>query len=215
MQIRWNGLGSFTIIGKPISGEVTLVTDPFDASTGLRFPRALSVSLIVQSHDSNGANNSAAVLKEGDKPWFLVHHAGEYEVRGVFVIGIHAPLKDGTPHSIYRLELEDMSIGFLVALDRPLTDKEMEYLGAIDILIIPAGGKIVLSPQEAAAAVAQIEPRLIIASYVNSEGLKTALASAQDLAQEIGCATQVVNTLKITKSALPQDDELMILLSRS
>lgn len=215
MQINWNGLGSFTIVGKPIAGEVTLVTDPYQNSTGLRFPRAQSASIIVQSHDSNGANNSEAIQKEGEKSPFLVSHAGEYEVRGIFVTGIHAPLQDVTPHTVYRIELEDIAIGFLGALDRTLSDKEMEYLGAIDILIVPAGGKTVLDAKQAADLISRIEPRLVIASYIHSDGLNAPLADAWALAREIGCATEEVNKLKITKTGLPQDDEKMIIFSRS
>jgi len=215
MQISWNGLGSFVISGKPIQGEVSLVTDPYQNETGLRFPRTLSASLVVQSHQSEMADNLEAVASPEDKKTFVVRHAGEYEVSGLFVTDVNAPLKDGTAHTVYRIELEDISIGFLGALDRELTDKEMEYLGAIDILIVPAGGGSVLNAKGAAGVVGQIEPRLVIPSYVQVDGLKTKLDSEDAFIKELGVSKEEMNKLKITKSALPQEDMGVIVLSRS
>ncbi len=215
MQISWNGLGSFVITGKPIAGEVSLVTDPYQNETGLRFPRTLSASLVIQSHESEISNNLGAIASPEDKKTFVVHHAGEYEVSGVFVTGVNTPLKDGTTHTIYRIELEDISVGFLGALDRELTDKEMEYLGAIDVLIVPACGGTVLSAKVAATVVGQIEPRLVIPSHIQVDGLKLKFDSEDAFVKELGATKEEMNKLKITKGALPQEDMGVIVLSRS
>src|SRR5688572_15864701 len=116
MQISWNGLGSFTVVSKPGQGDVTLVTDPFDASTGLKLPRALAASIVVVSHDAKEANNTSAVAGEERKHPFVVNHPGEFEVQGVFVHGIRAPKKDGSEHAIYRFTAEGIRVGFLGAI---------------------------------------------------------------------------------------------------
>lgn len=214
MQISWNGLSSFVIKGKTTLGEVSLVTDPYDNSVGLRFPRTLTSAIVVQSHDAPEANNVSAVPgEEGETPFF-VHHAGEYEVQGIFVTGVQAKKKDGTPHSIYRIRLEDVKIGFLGALDRELTDREIEALGEIDVLIVPIGGGKVLDKDEASDLVSQIEPRLVIPSYYDVSGLKQKLDKVEGFCKELACPREDINKLKITRSSLPVDEINVRVLSR-
>lgn len=215
MQVNWNGLSSFTIKGKPIQGEVTLVTDPYESSTGLRFPRSLAAGLVVESHDAPEASNSDAINEEGEGKTFVVRHAGEYEVKGIFVTGISASKKDGTAHSIYCIDLEGMSVAFLGALDRKLSDAEVAALGPIDILIVPAGGGTVLDAKGAAEVVAQVEPRIVIPSYVNVKGLKAKLASADGICKELAGPREDLNKLKITKTGLPAEDMKIVVLSRA
>lgn len=214
MQITWNGLGSFTILSRPIQGDVALVTDPYDAPTGLKLPRALAASIVVQSHDAPEAANAAAVAGEGGGKPFLIHHAGEYEVKGMFVHGVRAPRKDGTDHTIYRISAEGIRIAFLGAIDRELKDKELEKLGNIDILILPVGGNSVLSKEKANDVVSQVEPRLVIPSYFDTKGVKMKLDGVDGFCKELSCPTEEVNKLKISKSSLPQDDINVAVLSR-
>ena len=215
MNISWNGFGSFTITGKPLDGEVTLATDPYQGTFGLRFPRTLKASILATSHDGDYANNLVAISPEGDNRIFKITHAGEYEVRGIFVKGITAPKKDGTEHTIYKFTLEDVRIGFLGALDRKLKDNEVEALGEIDVLIVPVGGKLVMDSSIAAEVVGQVEPRLVIPSYVSVKGVKEKFSDVKDFCKEIACASEEVNKAKITKSGLPQEDMRMMILSRS
>ncbi len=212
MQINWNGLGSFTIVTKPAQAEVTLVTNPFTHSE-LKF-KSVEASLVVQTHQGSDTNNLGAVLPEraqAGKKIFYIPHAGEYEVQGVFVTGIHAPKKDGSIHTIYRFDVEGMRVGFLGALDRSLTTLEVEGLGPIDILIVPAGGQDVLTASQAAEAVSLVEPRLVIAAYVDEGGY----GSVEALKRELGCQSEEVSKLKITRASLPEEDMKMVVFKTS
>ena len=216
MKISWNGLGSVTIMGKPLQGEVTLVTDPYQNETGLRFPRTLKASVVVSSHEGPEANNIEAVAGEGltVNP-FPIRYAGEYEVKVIFVTGISAPLKDAPPHTIYRFDLEDISLGYLGALDRPLTDREVERLGSIDILFVPSGGGPVLDANAAAGVVSQVEPRMVIPTDVYAKGMKQKVSDVEGICKELSCAREDMNTLNIKKSSLPSEDMQITVLSRS
>jgi hypothetical protein len=212
MQIAYNGLGSFTISAKPMQAEVTVVTNPFN-SPNTKF-KTVAASLAVSSHDGKDANNFSAVEPEhpeDKKDVFNIPHAGEYEVGGIAVTGVDAPRKDGTPHAIYRFDAEGMKIGFLGALDRTLSEKEIESLGPIDILILPAGGKSVLSATQAAEVVAQIEPRVVIPSYVDGGD---EYGTADALKRELGCPTEEVNKYKIVRAGLPEEDMKLVTFTK-
>lgn len=212
MQISWNGLGCFTLVTKPVQGEVTVVTNPFKAQDDLKV-KGGTASLILQTHEGKDTDNVSIFEpehpEEGRKI-FIIKHAGEYEVQGVFVIGIDAPKKDGTPHTLYRIDAEGMHVGFLGALDRQLTAKEIDILGTIDILIVPTGGSGVLSAQDASAVVAQIEPRLVIPSYADTGEY----ASFDVVKREMGCLTDEMPKLKVTRAQLPEEDMRMTILQR-
>jgi hypothetical protein len=210
MQISWNGLGSFTLVVKVGQSDVTVVTNPFKVVGDLKM-KGGAASIIVQSHegkDTDGLGAFESEHPEEGRKVFVVQHAGEYEVQGVFVIGIDVPKKDETPHTIYRIDAEGMHVGFLGALDRPLSAKEIDALGTIDILIAPAGGNGVLSAQDASAVIGEIEPRMVIPSYVGSGSY----ATVDVFKREIGCPTEETTKLKITRAQLPEEDMRMVVL---
>ncbi len=213
MIITWHGLSCFELTTKTAHGDVTVVIDPYAADLGLR-QRSLTAQLVLSSHDADDANAISAV--EG-KP-FVIRAPGEFEAKGVFAYGVDVPLKgDGkkkTPHTIYRLESEDMYLAHLGALDRELTNTELEQLKNIDILMVPVGGGRVMNPKLAADVVNQIEPRVVIPMTYAVDGLKESLAPATDFLKALGAKPEAVSKYKILKKDLPQEDMQVVLLSR-
>ncbi|MFA5945959.1 MAG: MBL fold metallo-hydrolase [Patescibacteria group bacterium] len=212
MQIAYNGFGSFTFTFKPAQADVTLVTNPF-VSPSVKF-KSVAASLVVSSHDGKDANNFKDISPEHPdegQQVFPVSHAGEYEVRGVFVTGIDAPKKDGTPHAIYRFDCEGIHIGYLGALDRGLTEKEIDALGPIDVLILPAGGNGVLTASQATEIVSQIEPRIVIPSYANGED---GYGTADAIKRELSGPTEEVSKFKIVKAGLPEEDMKLVTFTK-
>lgn len=214
MQITWNGLGSFSISTKPIQGEVTVVTDPFSDKVGVKLPRALTASIILQSHGGDMASNVKAVTAEEGKHPFVISYAGEFEVKGVFVHGIRAPKKSGEEHTIYRISTEGIRIAFLGALDRTLKDDELKRLGDVDILIVPVGGNDVASKTIANDIVSQVEPRVVIPSHYEIKGLKEKQEGVEGFCKEVACPNEEMNKYKVNKKTLPQEDMQMVILSK-
>lgn len=215
MQIQWQGLGLFCISGKVGSEEVTVITDPYKEDFGLRPPRTIAAQMVAQSHDGPMANNVDIATAVEDHNLFIVTHAGEFESSGIFINGINAPKKDGSAHTIYRIFLEEMSVAFLGALDRPLTDAEVEALGDVHILLVPVGGTDVLSGEEAAALVAQVEPRLVIPYAFSVEGEDSSHVTEDKFIRSLGIARKDETKFKIAKSALPEEDTELVVLSRT
>lgn len=194
MIITWNGEGSFTIVAKPAQSDVTVVLNPFSVPTRIK-PQA--ASLVVSSHDDKDANAFSLVSPEHPeegKKVFPVTHAGEYEVQGVFVHGVHAAKKDGSPHTIYRITAEGIRVGYLGALDRNVTTAELEQLGSVDVLLIALGeGR--MSPTLAPEVIHAVDPLIVLPAY---EGGALAL----------GCPTEEVAKCKISKSQLVGVEEM-------
>jgi L-ascorbate metabolism protein UlaG (beta-lactamase superfamily) len=216
MNISWQGLSSFHISSKNTDKEASLVIDPYDNKTGLRFPRSLEADIVLSSHNEEDANNISAIQGEP----FVINSAGEYEIKGVFVFAIPASLKgegkrENLPHLIFRIESEGMQLAHLGALDRELTDEELQELNNIDILMIPAGNNRVMSPKVAAKVIGQIEPRVVIPMTYALTNLKEKLESVDEFCKAMGaCRQEASAKFKIQRKDLPEDDMLIMKLER-
>ena len=213
MNIFWHGFSCVRIETETRIGPVSLVTDPFDGETGVRFPKNLTPDIVVLSHQEKKRFS----MDFENKP-FLIHDPGEYEVKGVFVFGIPVPGADKAhPHSVmYRFNIEGMSIGFLGGLERVPTDQEVSLLEDIDILLIPVGGGSLLTPQKAMETITRIEPRLVIPLGHYIEGMKDETSHVDTFCQAMGaCKRNDVTKFKIQKKDLPADETIITVIEKS
>lgn len=214
MQIYWHGLSSVRIECQHGDTTATLVTDPYGADSGLKFPRGIATDIAVLSNQ----NRELFPLGVLDGKPFVVADPGEYEVGGVFMYAFPLP-SEGTsyPHALaYRFEIEGMSIGFLGAANRKLTADEIGRLENIDILLLPVGGDDRLSAKLAVETMTAIEPRIVIPLYHHIEGLKKTLGTADAFCQEIGSCQRVdAAKLKIARKDLPSEDLIVHVLQQS
>ena len=213
MTISWQGLSCFEITAKGAAGEATVVFDPYDNSTGLRFPRTLEAQVACMSHDASDANNLAAVTGNP----FLIKSPGEYEIRDIFFYAFSAPLAaaPAANHMIIRLEAEEMNLAHLGALDRELSASEMEKMQNIDILMIPVGGGRVLDAKKAETVISQIEPRVIIPMTYDLPNQKEKFAAVEDFCKALRVfRKEEMNKYKAARKDLPEEDTLIVVLNR-
>ncbi|MFA5828260.1 MAG: MBL fold metallo-hydrolase [Candidatus Shapirobacteria bacterium] len=84
-------------------------------------------------------------LNDGEK--VILRGPGEYEVGGVEVLGVGA----GSGDTVYVINVDGVTIGILGEISEVLTDKKIERINAVDVLMASVGGekvvggKIVLS----------------------------------------------------------------------
>jgi len=140
MYITWLGYSCFKIQDKTTPDGVTLVTDPFDKSLGLKVPN-FEADVVTISHEHAGHNNSDALRGQP----FVINSAGEYDIKGIMVEGVESyhDDKEGSKYGkniIYRIEIDDISIVHLGDLGQKLDSKQLEKIGQVDILLIPVGG---------------------------------------------------------------------------
>lgn len=214
MQIFWQGYSSIRIETKQAEEACTIMTDPFQNESAMRLPRATEPDLLLLSNQDTKIFNVDGVAGSP----FTISEPGEYEVGGVFVYGIQdTDADEGAKRPfIYRIEAEDMSVAFLGGLNRTLTNKEIESLGNIDILILPVGGGEVYDAKTASKIMSQVEPRIVIPVHYHISGIKTKLGTVDQFCSALGvCKREDVNKLKISKKDLPADDVLIMVVERT
>jgi L-ascorbate metabolism protein UlaG (beta-lactamase superfamily) len=207
MDITSLGHSSFRIRGK----VATVVTDPFDSSfTGLKFPKHVAADIVTVSH--NHKDHNAISQIEGSP--FIVSGPGEYEIKEVGIVGIpsHHDQDKKELNTIYRIEMEDLSIVHLGDLGRMLTTDEVDELDGVDILMIPIGGTHTVDAAQAAKLVSEIEPTIIIPMHYQRPGLKDTLAPLSAFLKEMGQETVTAQPkLSVSKSKLPEQKQIIVL----
>jgi L-ascorbate metabolism protein UlaG (beta-lactamase superfamily) len=141
----------------------------------------------------------------------LIDGPGEYEVKNCTIKGIaakpHSSLKDGDKSAtMYRLDIEDTSIAIIGHVDVNLTDDQLEFLGVVDILVIPVGGYgYTLEPKEAANLVKKIEPKTVIPTHYADDSIKYEVqqASIDEFIKELGSTVEEYPKLKVKAGLLP------------
>jgi L-ascorbate metabolism protein UlaG (beta-lactamase superfamily) len=199
MEITWYGQSCFRLRSKGLA----VVTDPYNPEIGLKLPR-LAATIITVSHDHSDHNYVSAV-KSGA---FVISGPGEYEVLGIFVLGM-ASFHDANGgeesgrNTAYRIEFEDLSICHLGDLGHVPNQEQVELLTGADILLVPVGGHSTLSAAKAAEVVNLLEPGIVIPMHYKVPGLLAQLDTPKRFLNELGVESpEMLETLTVTRAEL-------------
>jgi L-ascorbate metabolism protein UlaG (beta-lactamase superfamily) len=112
---------------------------------------------------------------------------GEYEVSDVSIIGIaaqaHVDEPDKLNATIFKLVFGDQNILITGHIDPKLSDKQLEAIGQVDILVVPVGGNgYTVDAGGALQIIKAIEPKLVIPTHYADKDLKFTVPQ-QELAQ--------------------------------
>lgn len=202
MTIQWYGQSCFKI-NSP-GGHLTVVTDPFDKSIGLTPPR-ISADIVTVSHDHFDHNNIKTV--SGDP--FVINMPGEYEVKGVKIIGVNSfhdneQGKERGSNTIYLIEMDDLTVCHLGDFgEETLSPNQLEALNTVNILIIPVGGVYTIDASKAGKIIKQVEPNIVIPMHYKIKGLKVDLDGVDKFTKEMGMEkTTPVNKFTVKKKDL-------------
>lgn len=213
MDITYLGHSCFRIRGK----NATVVCDPYDAKIGLKFPKHVEADVVTVSHDHPDHNAVGQI--EGSP--FVVSGPGEYEIKGVGVVGygvFHDNEKGATrgKNTMYRIEVDGVSIVHLGDLGHTLSSDEVDQLDGVNILMVPVGGFYTIDASQAVHVVNDIEPLIVIPMHYGRQELSADLASklspVSAFLKEIGKESVVPQPkLTISKDKLPAEMQVVVL----
>jgi L-ascorbate metabolism protein UlaG (beta-lactamase superfamily) len=203
------GHSAFRLRGK----DVTVVTDPFSDKLGFSMGK-VTADIVTISHQSP---NHSFVEGVGGDPR-VVDGPGEYEVADMLIAGVATATEPGKGpiNTAYVLRFEDLTVCHLGDLNNQLTDKQVEELGSIDVLLIPVGGAKTIGPAEASQLVARLDPSLVIPMHYRLSGSTVAdLAPIEHFSREMGSKDVVPEPrLTVSKGALAGETRLVVLEAR-
>jgi len=194
---------------------VTVVCDPYSPSpAGLKY-QAIDSHLVTQSSDDEDHNSKDKLL---GNPVF-VQGPGEYEVKGVRVIGLRTDT-NAKPNTIYHLVIDGINILHCGLLNRKLDEKEIDDLGGVDVLIVPVGALDTLNPHDVVELITKLEPSIVIPTYYHQAHLnEKRYGKLQDLSlflKEIGKPDVAPQSkFSITKDKMPEEMQIVVLSTAS
>lgn len=194
MHFIWHGNTSFTLQSK----NADIVLDPPSEKSGIKQMKQ-KANIVTVSNESLGMVDSSTI---GGDP-FIMNHPGEYEVGGIMIEGIDIPHeKDGIVDrrsTVFTIKDDDVTVCHLGFLDRQLTQKELDRIGVVDVLLLPIGGEETINPAVAAKVMNAIEPKSVIPMYSKEGSASDALASLSDFEKELSVELEAAEKKVILK----------------
>ncbi len=203
MQINYWGESFFGFDIKNVSNEkvTVIVNSPYEKDSKLKSPKIDSDILLLTDSQTKISD-----IQKKNSQLFLINQAGEYEKKGVFIKGI-AFLDQGEKffNIIYKIEAEKVKVCYLPNFSpKKLSPEQLEEIGQIDVLIVPAGEESSFGSKETADIISQIEPRIVIPMvYGNIEKFLKVMGAEKIEAQK---------KVKIDQKSLPKEETEIIIL---
>lgn len=207
MQITYYGYTCFKIQSQ---GKITVITDVFDKSIGLK-PPLLKADILTYSCAHFDCGD--IMEKNNESQLFVINNPGEYEVSGIMIDGISAKhseklQQESFDTTLYIFRIDEMVLCHLGDLgQKELNEDQLDIIGEVDILMVPVGGNYTADYKSAAHIVNQVEPRIVIPMAYRLPGLKVKLDEIDLFFKEIGISPkEKVDKLKIAKKDLPPEE---------
>ena len=209
MELTYLGHSTFRLRGK----DVTIVTDPHPPELGAPMGKP-SAHIVTISHDS--PNHSFAEGVSGSPR--IVSGPGEYELADILIAGVATSMEPriGPTNTAYVFRVEDLNICHLGDLRDKLTDKQIEEIGSVDVLLVPVGGGSAIGPAKAAAVITQLEPSVVVPMHYRTDGpAPDGLEPVDPFCREVGMKEYTPEPkLSITKGSLSSEVRIVVLESK-
>ena len=219
MDITYLGHSCF----KLKSTGATVVTDPYENSLGFNLP-SVSADVVTVSHDHGDHNNIKAVSRTArrDRP-FVIDEIGEYEILGVSVFGVASYHDDEEgakrgKNRIFSILIDGVSVVHLGDLGHQLSDKQVEQINGVDVLLVPVGGVYTIDPAGAAKVVADLEPAMVVPMHYKTDKHNPeafgGLAGVDEFLKEMGVGNvERTDKLSVSRVSLPEETKVVVLES--
>jgi len=205
MHISWLGQTCVKLQTKNIDEDVVILIDAYKPQKG-DFPRSFTPQIALYSHSTK----DAATLSQNP---FVLDTIGECEVKNA---GIYSFPGGDENNLIFKVAAEGLLVVHLGKITKKIDDSLLEKIGDPDILILPVGGKgEYLSPEDAAAVVSAIEPRIVIPVGYQCDTEPNVLPLSEFI-KESGLKNDVIDKkLIIKKKDLPAEETKMMVLEKN
>ncbi|HAJ05788.1 MAG TPA: lactamase [Chloroflexi bacterium] len=212
MEITWYGYSCFRITER---NSASVVTDPYNKKIGLTEPK-IKAEVVTVSHEAPGHSNTKII-----KGARIITGPGEYEIGGAFITGVNTSNNKDKVDQIqsntaYLIAYESANVCHLGDINNIPSQTHIEALGTVDVLLVPVGGGQGLNAAQAAEIISIIEPAIVVPMHYKVPKLKPKLDPLSRFLKEMGLSRPTAETsIKVTKSSLPDETQVVILEPKS
>ena len=206
MEITWLGRTCFRLKGR----EGVVLTDPCPPESGYKLGKADANVVTLSRKDEPSLSYTAGAPAEAK----ILDAPGEYEVGGVLVTGIALRRPDGIRNLAFIIELDGIKVGHLGVPAGTGAQVAIDELKAVDILLLPVGGRDSLSPAVAADIMTTIDANITIPMNYKTEFETADMDPLERFLKETGAKPEPQQRLQISRSQLPAELTVIVLQPR-
>lgn len=217
MDITYLGHSCFRIKGK----DCVVVMDPYTKEVGFSLPQT-TADIVTVSHDHSDHNAATLVKGTSRRPDpFVISAPGEYEIAGTSVFGVssfhdNAAGKDRGKNTMYVVQADGITVAHLGDLGHMISDKQLEELDGVDVLLCPVGGTYTIDPKTAVEVIAAIQPSYVIPMHFRTEAHNqstySTISPLTDFLSAMGTLEpKKTDKLVVSLLSMPSETEVVIL----
>jgi L-ascorbate metabolism protein UlaG (beta-lactamase superfamily) len=220
MEVTWYGRTCVRLRGR----DAVVVSDPFQSVVGPT-GRGISGDIVTFSHPDDHplprakgkpSRDGRTLLPSSLDDAFVLDGPGEYEVKEVLVTGVRTYRDDANGAKsgrqvVFAVEVDGIHTIHLGDVGHLLSEEELADIGSVDIACVPLGGA--LTPANAAALMAQLDPKIVVPMPVCDDEADCADALKRFF-HEMGAEAITQPKLSVTATSLPSETTTVLLESR-
>jgi L-ascorbate metabolism protein UlaG (beta-lactamase superfamily) len=220
MELTWFGRTCVRIRGR----DAVVVADPYQSVVGPT-GRGISGDVVTFSHPDDNplprakgktSRDGRTLLPSSLENAFVLDGPGEYEVKEVLVTGVRTYRDDARgvergKQTAFLIEVDGLHTIHLGEIGHLLSEEKLADIGSVDIACVPLGGA--LSPSQAAAVVAQLDPRIVVPMPICDDETECAEALKRFF-HEMGAEATTQPKVSVTATSLPAETTTVLLESR-
>ena len=220
MEITWYGQTCVRLRGR----DAVVVADAYQSVVGPT-GRGITADIATYSHADDAplarakgrkTRDGKTVLPSSLESTFTVDGPGEYEVKDVLMTGVRI-YRDGARGATngkgvsFAVEIDGVHTIHLGDIGHLLSEEKLGDIGSVDIVCVPLGGA--LSPTDAAALVAQLDPKIVVPMPLCDDEADCAEVLAKFF-HEMGAEPVSQPKLSVTATSLPPETTTVLLEAR-
>jgi L-ascorbate metabolism protein UlaG (beta-lactamase superfamily) len=212
MKIKFLGHASFLIT----SGKgIRIITDPYKPGCfdgGIKYaPITEEADLVTISHEHDDHN---ATNISGNPTY--VRGTGKQEFKEVTIQGYdvfhdESGGKERGKNTIFQMAVDGINIVHLGDLGHPLSDKEIEQIGTVDILFVPVGGYFTIDAELAEKTVDRLQPKIVVPMHFKTGKCGFPIAAVEEYTKNKE-VRKLDGEFEITRETLPERTTTFVLM---
>jgi L-ascorbate metabolism protein UlaG (beta-lactamase superfamily) len=220
MELTWYGRTCIRIRGR----DAIVVADPYQSVVGPT-GRGIAADVVTFSHPDDNplprakgkhSRDGKTLLPTSLEGAFVLDGPGEYEIKEVLVTGVRTYRDDARgaesgKQVAFVIEVDGLHTIHLGEVGHLLSEEKLADIGPVDIVCVPLGGS--LSPSQAAAVVAQLDPRIVVPMPICDDDADCAEAMKRFF-HEMGTEPATQPKVSVTATSLPAETTTVLLESR-
>lgn len=212
VSIKWYGHAFFTVT----CGKTVIAIDPYNDKWGYK-TREVKADYCICSHAHEDHNASDLVVGTKEVlqgPEEFSTNWDDICVESILVDHDENEGKKRGKNSIFVITYKKLKIAHFGDIGRVLTDKEKEFLKDVDVVMIPVGGKYVVTPETAKTVADSLSAKVVIPMHYKTEEAKWLEFGADDFTKLFDKGDVKIvkkNTAVLDKNKIPEKRQIWVL----